>query len=283
MEAKLHRRVQRYGWDLAVEAYDRHWVPVLRGCSEQCLELAAPRPGERVLDLASGTGVAAFLAGERVGVDGEVVGTDLSEKMVEAARRGAEGRGVANVRFERSDAEDLGYPDASFDVVLCVLGLMYPADPQRAIDEAYRVLQPGGRAAVCVWGRRDHCGWNAVFPIIDAQVNSDVCPLFFSLGAPGALRFAFEQAGFVEFEEERREKTLAWESDAEACQAIFPGGPVALAYSRFSDDQRVAVQRDYLASIARFRRNGGYDVPGEFLFARASKPAAASPQVRTLA
>jgi ubiquinone/menaquinone biosynthesis C-methylase UbiE len=98
------------------------------------------------------------LAADRVGPDGGVVATDLSQKMLDAARHEAEQRGARNVAFERVDAEELAFPDASFDAVLCVLGLMYPADPPRAIEQAYRVLKPGGRLAVCVWGRRDRCG-----------------------------------------------------------------------------------------------------------------------------
>ncbi len=267
MEPKLHRRVQRYGWDLAVADYDRYWVPVLRGCSERCLDLAALQPGERVLDVATGTGVAAFLAAAAVGPAGEVVATDLAEKMVDATRQEAARRGVANMSFERVDAEDLGFPDASFDAALCVLGLMYPADPQAAINQMHRVLKPGGRAAVCVWGRRDHCGWNAVFPITDARVNSDVCPLFFSLGAPGALRYAFEQAGFTELREERIEQTLVWKDEQEACGAIFAGGPVALAYSRFSPEVQAEVHAELILSIAPYRRpDGSFLVPGEFVF-----------------
>ncbi|HLA18245.1 MAG TPA: methyltransferase domain-containing protein, partial [Dehalococcoidia bacterium] len=159
MEPKLHRRVQRYGWDLAVQDYDQYFVPLLRHCSERCLEMAALQPGERVLDIATGTGIAAFVAAERVGPQGEVVATDISQRMVDAVREEAERRGVTNMSYERVDAEELTYPDGSFDAALCVLGLMYPADPQRAIEQMRRVLRPGGRAAVAVWGRRDRCGW----------------------------------------------------------------------------------------------------------------------------
>lgn len=272
MEAKVHRRVQRYGWDLAVENYDRHWVPLLRACSERSLSLLDLKPGERVIDIATGTGIAAFMAAERVGPKGEVVATDISQKMVDAVQAEAERRGTANVRCERVDAEELAFPDGSFDAALCVLGLMYPADPQRAIDQMARVLRSGGRAAVCVWGRRDRCGWNAVFPIVDARVASDVCPLFFSLGAEGALAYAFERAGFAELREERVERTLAWQSGEEACAAMFAGGPVTLAYSKFAPEVRSEVHGEYLESIAPYRNGIGYDVPGEFVFMLARRP-----------
>lgn len=275
MEPKLHRRVQRYGWDLAVDDYDRHWVPVLRACSERCIAMAAPQAGERVLDVATGTGVAAFLASDRVGPRGEVVATDLAERMVAATAAEAQRRGLSNMRFERTDAEELPYDDATFDVAMCVLGLMYPADPQRAIEQMRRVLKPGGRAAVCVWGRRDRCGWNAVFPIVDAHVHSDVCPLFFALGAPRALQYAFERAGFVDIEEERIDHALVWRTDEEALGAIFAGGPVALAYSKMDAATRAAAEGEFIESIRQYRNGDAYRVAGEFVFVSATAPAGA--------
>jgi ubiquinone/menaquinone biosynthesis C-methylase UbiE len=266
MEPKLHRRVQRYGWDLAVEDYDQYFVPLLRHCSERCIQLLDLKPGEHVLDVATGTGVAAFMAAECVGDSGEVVATDISQKMVDSTRAEAEQRGVNNMRFERVDAEELGYPDGSFDVAMCVLGLMYPADPQRAIEQMHRVLKPGGRAAVAVWGRRDRCGWASIFPIVDSRVESDVCPMFFQLGLNGALKMAFEQAGFAETLEERVDRPLAFSGEREVLAAVFAGGPVALAYSKFSPETREEAHREFMESIAEYRRGDGYDIPGEFVF-----------------
>jgi ubiquinone/menaquinone biosynthesis C-methylase UbiE len=266
MEAKVHRRVQRYGWDKAVGDYDRYFVPLIKHCSERVISMLDLKPGERVLDIAAGTGVGAFMASDRIGPAGELVATDISEKMVEATRAEAEERGVSNMRFGRMDAEELDFSDGSFDAVMCILGLMYPADPQTAIAEMYRVLRHGGRAAAAVWGRRDRCGWNAVFPITDARVNSDVCPLFFQLGAPNALKKAFEKAGFAVEDEQRIDKSVDFASESDMLSAIFAGGPVALAYSRFSSEVRDEVHREFVESVSSYRRGAGYDVPGEFVF-----------------
>jgi SAM-dependent methyltransferase len=174
---------------------------------------------------------------------------------------------VTNVTLDRMDAEELSFDDFSFDAVMCVLGLMYPADPQRAIEEMHRVLKPGGRAAACVWGRRDRCGWAEIFPITDAQVESDVCPMFFQLGLPNALSYAFERAGFTDIHDERMEVTLTWDSGEEMLGAFFAGGPVALAYSKFSDEVREQVHGEFLESVESYRRGDAFDIPGEFVFA----------------
>jgi ubiquinone/menaquinone biosynthesis C-methylase UbiE len=265
VDAKLQRRVQRYGWDRAAAHYERFWQRQLAPAQDRLLAHAALRPGERVLDVACGTGLVTFPAAEAVGSAGEVVGTDISDAMVEAGRRGAAERGLAHVRFERREAEALGFPDGAFDVVLCALGLMYVTDFEGSVREMHRTTRPGGRAAACVWGRRDRCGWAEIFPIVDSRVKTEVCPLFFQLGTGGLLAALFAGAGFVEVASERFDVPLEYRSPEDACGAAFAGGPVALAYSRFDDATRDAAHAEYLASIEPHRRDGRWEIPGEFV------------------
>jgi ubiquinone/menaquinone biosynthesis C-methylase UbiE len=277
VEARLQKRVQRYGWDKAASHYDRFWQAQLEPARSLLLERAALKPGERVLDLACGTGAVTFTAAEAVGAGGEVVGTDISDEMVETCRRAAARDGRAPVRFERMEAETIGFPDASFDAVLCALGLMYVTDFEGSVREMHRVLKPGGRAVAAVWGRRDRCGWAEIFPIVDARVNTDVCPLFFQLGTGDLLATLFTSVGFVDAASDRIATMLDYSTDEDACGAAFAGGPVAMAYSRFDDATRADAHREYLASIARYRENGGYRIPGEFVIARGRKaPGAAA-------
>jgi len=273
VDPKLQRRVQRYGWDKAAGYYEQSWQHQLEPAQNTLLARAALGPGDRVLDVACGTGLVTFPAAKAVGPAGAVVGVDLSEVMVNLARARADAHGVDRVSFERMDAEQLTLPDASFDAALCALGLMYVPDVPRAIDEMVRVLAPGGRFAAAVWGRRQRCGWAEIFPIVDARVTSEVCPLFFALGSADRLSMLVEDAGLTEIVTDRIETRLAWTSAEDACGAAFVGGPVALAYSRFDASTRRAVDAEYLASIAAWRNGaGGYDVPGEFVVVSGRKP-----------
>jgi ubiquinone/menaquinone biosynthesis C-methylase UbiE len=275
VEARLQRRVQRYGWDKAAAYYERYWARQLEPAQALMLTLAALRPGERVLDVACGTGLIAFPAAHAVGPGGAVVGTDISEQMVTTLRALAARRNAVNLTAERMDAEDLRLPDATFDVTLCALGLMYFPDPRAAVQEMIRVLRPGGRIAVAVWGARDRCGWAEIFPIVDRRVASEVCPLFFQLGTGDALRYCLEAGGGCDVQVRRLSTTLVYGAAEDAVGAAFAGGPVALAYARFDPEVREAAHAEYLASIAAFRTSGGhYQIPGEFVVASAAKPSA---------
>ena len=273
MDSRLQRRVQRYGWDRAVEHYEEHWLARLAPATGRVLELAELRPGERVLDVAGGTGVLAIAAAAKVGRSGLVIGTDISEKMVEAARAAAAALNLSNCRFERGDAETLPDFGTRFDVGLCGLGLMYMPEPERALATLAGALVPGGRVVVSVWGPRKHCGWADIFPIVDARVQSEVCPMFFRLGAAGQLARALEAAGLAQVRTESLSVTLDYESADEAADAAFLGGPVALAYAHFDAATRAAVREEYRRSIAGFRCGSGYAVPGEFVIGYGVNPA----------
>lgn len=273
MEPRLQRRVQRYGWDLAASGYEGLWGAQLAGVQAALLDSATLQPGERVLDLACGTGLVTLAAARAVGPSGHALGTDLSGEMVALAEQQARRQGVSNARFTRMDAEQLALADGSVDVVLCSLGLMYVPEPQRVLGEARRVLRPGGRLVVSVWGERARCAWAGLFGIVDDEVSSEVCPLFFRLGLPGALTRLCAGAGLECVEERRLSSTLDYDDGGQACDAALTGGPVALAWSRFSEATRERVRGRYLASIAPWRVGSGYAVPAEFVVLAARAPA----------
>jgi len=270
MQPHLQLRVQRYGWDRAADDYEPLWRAQLAPAHTALFERAGLRAGESVLDVACGTGLVSLPAAQRVGAHGRLLGIDLSGRMVEAAARRAREQGVAAARFVRMDAQQLDLADASFDVVLCALGLMYLPEPARALAEMRRVLRPGGRIVVAVWGERSRCAWAPVFPIVDAEVASEVCPLFFRLGRHDSLAGELARAGFTDIATQRLAVTLDHADADAASAAALVGGPVALAWSRFAAPVRERVRARYLDAIAPWRQGARYRLPAEFVIASAT-------------
>lgn len=269
MDARLQQRIQRYGWDRAAPVYQEAWQAQLAPAQRVLLEMAAPMPGEAVLDVACGTGLVTLPAASSVGPAGRVLGCDISGAMVEVAAAQAAAEGLRWAEFRRMAGEtlELKQEDCSFDLVLCSLGLMYMTDSEGALAAMAQTLRSGGRCAVLVWGERRNCGWAELFPIVDRRVASEVCPLFFRLGTGDALQHNLNVAGFDRIEIRRFTFPLHFSDEREAVVAAFDGGAVALAVTRFDRDTYAAVAAEYLESLAPWRNGEGYDVPGEFVVA----------------
>lgn len=136
------------GWADAAEAYETWIMPRTTLYAEDALRLANVKAGERVLDVAAGTGALA-LAAARLGA--EVVATDSSPGMLERLRARVSREGPAGVATHVMDGQALELPDASFDAAFCIFGIMFFPDRSKGFREILRVLRPGGRAAVVTW------------------------------------------------------------------------------------------------------------------------------------
>lgn len=266
MDAKLQRRVQRYGWDAAAKSYEASWQDHLRPAHALLLDRADIQPGESVLDVACGTGLITIPAARAVGSTGHVLATDISEEMVVLTQNAVGAAGLKNVRVARMDAELIDFPDAQFQVALCALGLMYMPNPSDALGEMKRMLKRSGRAVAAVWGDRRKCGWKDVFPVVDSVVQSDVCPLFFRLGAEHVLSDEFRAAGFGEIDECKIDVTTKIASVEHLYRAFLDSGPVALAVKRFDSRTRNKVEGLFLSSVREFQApDGSFHIPGEFV------------------
>ncbi len=143
-------------WDeTSAAAWDK-WFHIIEGgaqaLSDRMVELAAIGPGAQVLDVASGLGEPAVAAAQRAGPSGHVLATDLSEEMLDYARKRTEKLGLANIEFRQMDAQALDLPEAAFDALLCRWGVMFLPDLDAALTGFRRCLKPGGRLVVAVWG-----------------------------------------------------------------------------------------------------------------------------------
>jgi ubiquinone/menaquinone biosynthesis C-methylase UbiE len=109
-------------------------------------------PGERVLDVCSGTGASALPAALKVGPDGQVIAVDLADKLLAEAKAKAEAQNLKNLEFRAGDMLALGYPDGRFDAVICIFGIFFVPDMAAAVGELWRNVRPGGRLAITTWG-----------------------------------------------------------------------------------------------------------------------------------
>lgn len=266
MDPRLQLRVQRYGWDAAAQYYQDGWSAQLKPAQDSLLAMAGLSLGMNVLETACGTGMLTFPAAMAVGDSGHVLATDLSGKMIEEITRLAGEENITNITSTRMGAEKLDVEDNTFDIALCALGLMYVPDPRLALSEMARAVKPGGKVVATIWGERRNCGWADIFPIVDAQVASEVCPMFFASGAPGILAADFAAAGLGDIQEHRQSEFLKFDDGDTLEQAVVLGGPVAMAVKRFDDETLLQVRREFMVSVAGFKNdNGSYYVPGEFV------------------
>lgn len=120
----------------------------LEPVSERIIAAVAIEPSEQLLDIACGTGNAALLAAQ---AGAQAMGIDSAPRLVEVAAGRATALGLSTATFLVGDAQELPVADASFDAVVSVFGIIFAADPERALSEAMRVLRPGGRALLTAW------------------------------------------------------------------------------------------------------------------------------------
>ena len=253
------------GQEVSADAYDRYLGRWSRLFVPSLLAAAEVRAGGRVLDVATGTGEAAAMAVPAVGHTGMVVGTDISIAMLETARARLSG----SFRAVTTDGQLLAFRDASFDAVVCQLGLMFFPDPARGLAEFRRVLRKGGCAAVCIISSADKAPmWG---PLADAMsrylpVQREAFHLGFALADSKRLERMFVGAGFrdVQVKPETRHRTIASFDDYWA--AVEAGtGQMPLVYVTLPDSQRQAVREEVRMKLLSYISNGRLEMSVEML------------------
>jgi SAM-dependent methyltransferase len=260
-------------WGAVAAAWDEHVADVDEATSaETGLLLAgvAIRPGERVLELAAGPGSLGPMLAQAVGPDGSVVLSDLAPAMVEvAARRNAS---AGNVTCAVVDASAIDRPDASFDVVLARMGLMFTPSPLDALREIHRVLAVGGRLGAMTWGALDRNPWMTCLGMgaAIAGISADGPPTgpggIFSLSDPAVVAELVAQAGFHDVAV-TAEPVVFRAPDVETHLARVGSlaGPLATRLAEATPAQRAALHEAATSIAAPYVVADGLELPGEAL------------------
>ena len=248
------------------ENYERYLVPALfKPWAEDLVEMAALRSGDRVLDIACGTGIVARIAARRLGGNGSVIGLDLSGPMLDAARASPEG---AAVEWQEGSAMKLPWPDAAFDVAFCQQGLQFFPDRIVALREMHRVLASSGRLALSVWGPIERSsGFTVLADALAQHIGPEAGALMttgpFSLSNGSELRALIAEAGFQDISIHLAVKTIRFPSTDEFVLRYAAGSALGTAITNTNDDARAALLAEIAAKLRSTVDDQGLGFPIE--------------------
>lgn len=258
----------------AAQNYERHFVPVVGApFARRLLDAARLAPGERVLDVACGTGIATRLAAEAVGPTGTVTGADVNPGMLDVARAAVPAE--AGITWHQAPAEDLGLPDSSYDVVLCSLGFMFFPDKPQALREMRRVLAPGGRTVLGTPGPTPPL-LEAIGQALSAHVGpgaSMFVHAVFSVHDPGEVRSLLEAAGFEDVETTTGTILLRVPPPAEFFWQYVHSTPLAAVVAELDSDARAALEAEVIERCGPFVDGDATVMEPGLLLATGRRPA----------
>lgn len=239
------------GVSVAAERYERDLVPALfEPWAGVLVDIAGVGPGDRVLDVACGTGVVARAAARRVRPGGCVCGLDVNEDMLAIARCAS-----ADIEWRQADASRTGLPDASFDAAFCQQGLQFFPDRLAAVREVHRVLAPGGRAVIATWCAADdgEAGYAPIAEALQRHLPDDPDPTgfiaaIFGLSDGTEVARLAEAAGFDDISIVRRTRTVRFPS-AEAWVEAFLGAAPVPSVSILAPATRAAIVADAATAL----------------------------------
>jgi SAM-dependent methyltransferase len=224
------------------------------------IESAGLVPGQRVLDLAGGTGDPALVVAAKVAPNGHVVITDLAPQMLEIAEENARKSNLGNVSFVVADAHMLPFGDSVFDRVTCKLGVMFFWDCSRALSEIRRVMKPGGTVAFVAWGPADQNDYmrTALGPFKKRKpmpAPPADAPQPYRFCVPGSLSAELSAAGFSSVSEETRTVRSAWPGTPhEAWDRLYEAAaPMRPYFNSFAPEVRAEAVREVIEGFEKFK------------------------------
>lgn len=274
-DMETFKSVAREQWDKHAKGWNDHSVQIgdwLRQSTDAMLTMAEIGPGASVLDVAAGAGDQTIDIAERVGASGSVLATDLSPAILEYAKERARRAGQRNVTTQVADGENLKVAAASFDVVICRLGLMLFPDPGKSLREMFAALKPGGRACTMVFSTPDKnpCVTillSTAFKYARLPIRDPYQPGgLLSLGKPGLIDDLFRQAGFSQVATTKVMAPFRLPSAKEYLDFIrTSASPIVQILGRLGDTARRAAWAEIESKLSAFNTTTGWEGPNELL------------------
>ncbi len=272
---------QRQDWNRVAggwEKWDRLFDQQMAFLNHRLVADARLRQGLRVLDLGSGTGYPALLAAQVVGSDGSVIGVDLADQMLDAARRKATRLGLANVAFRAGDVTTLPFEAASFDAVTSRFCLMFLPEIPQAVAEIARVLKPGGWLAAAVWSGPDknpsiRIPMETITQFIELPPPDPTAPGIFRLAKPGDLEEILQQAGLTDVTEQEFLAEWSYASPEEHYTSLMEiAAPLQNLFAKLSVEQQQEARQRIVYAVGQYRRGPVVALPMAVRMVAARKP-----------
>lgn len=282
IDPHVFKSAVREQWDRSAPGWDAH-TPAIREwlapATAAMLEMAGVREGARVLDVAAGTGDQTLDIARRVGPGGFVLATDLSATMVGLAAQRAARAGISQVATRQADGEALDVEPASFDAVVCRLGLMLFPQPLRALRGMHGALRPGGGICTLVFSRAER---NPCVGILmsTALRHAGLPPrdpyqagALLSLGQPGLADRLFREAGFADVASTVIDAPFRLPSAAHYLQFVRDSAsPIQQVLARLSPAAAEAAWAEMEERLAVFATADGWAGPNELLLTAGRRP-----------
>ena len=223
IDAGEFRATQRRDWGTAAKGW-HDWQDLIIGgtlrVSERLVEMARLKAGDRVLDVAAGSGEPAITAARAVGPDGRIVATDIAPEMLAYGRQRAEAAGLENIDFVESDASSLDFPPESFDAALSRWGIIFEPEAEAAAGRIRGFLKPGSWMAIASWGPPDRMPMlgipmRTIMTRLEMPPPPPGTPGPLSRPTPEAISSVLEGGGFSDIEVDEVEVVLEWDSPEE--------------------------------------------------------------------
>jgi O-methyltransferase/aklanonic acid methyltransferase len=260
----------------AATIYDRIGPGIFSHFGRRLVDLAEIKAGANALDVAAGRGALLFPVAAKVGPAGHVTAIDFSPDMVRETAKDIESQKLHHAEIRQMDAEQLDFPDASFDWVLCGFALWMFAEPARVLHEFYRVLRHGGRIALSTWAADNPSQvWcNEVLrPYAPAPASKGAASKDDSkFDTPLQLETALRDAGFSNIQITHEEKDFVYVSEEDFWQSLWSAG-IRRQLEKMTPAGLEQAKSDVFQKLQTVKKQGGFHKVNRALFAFGTKPA----------
>ncbi len=260
----------------AAATYDRIGPRIFSHFGQRLVDIAEIKAAAHVLDVAAGRGAVLFPAAAQVGSTGHVIGIDFSPDMVRETSREIDSAGWRHVQLLQMDAEQMDFPDASFDCVLCGFALWMFAQPSRVLREFERVLRCNGRIAVSTWdaGNPFQAWCHELLRPFAATRGAQVAPLKpeSNFDTPSELEAGLHQAGFTAIKVTAEEQEFVYADEQEFWLSLWSSG-IRRQLEKMSPAVLKQAKKEVFKQLQAFRKADGFYKVNRVLFAIGTKPA----------